>query len=236
MSIENEPKQEGNKVNKKSDNRYLIGLLGAAVIAIGVFYSANIFERKTELVANGEWQKLEERREPEVTPSPTVIIQEAVPETIKVYISGAIKNPDVYELTNDSRISDLIKLAGGTTEDADLEITNLSARIYDEQHIIIPKIGEPLITPEPVKNTDIEKKQKTGDDFTVTREYIAPININSATQEELETLPGVGEVTAKKIIAYRDLNGSFKDKSDIQDIDRIGEKTYEALKDYIIAE
>jgi len=137
---------------------------------------------------------------------------------IKIYITGAVVNPGVYELDDGSRVEDGLRLAGGPTSEADMQRVNLAARLKDEQEIIVPKEGEV------VDNTPAEGQKETGD---------SRININTADESKLMELPGVGEVTAKNIIAYRTEHGAFQSIEDIQNVTRIGAKTFEKLKDLI---
>jgi len=137
---------------------------------------------------------------------------------IKVYIAGAVVNPGVYELDEGSRVEDALNMAGGATSEADMLRVNLALRLKDEQQIIVPKVGET------VDNLPLEGQNEEGDSL---------ININTADQAELMKLPGVGEVTAGNIIAYRTEHGVFKSIDDIKNVTRIGEKTFERLKDLI---
>jgi len=137
---------------------------------------------------------------------------------IKVYIAGAVINPGVYELDDGSRVQDVLIMAGGATAEADMLRVNLAARVKDEQQIIVPKAGEAVDNLPPVgQNEDAGAK----------------ININTADESQLMQLPGVGTVTARNIIAYRTEHGAFAAIEDIQNVTRIGEKTFERLKDLI---
>jgi len=144
---------------------------------------------------------------------------------IKAYICGEVKNPGVYEIKNGARVIDLLKLAGGQSEYACLEIINLAEEVFDGQRIYIPSLEEIsgggflFFTSEHPENNSYSENRT--------------ININSAGLEELESLPGVGPVTAKSIIDYRNKNGPFKTKEELQNVTGIGEKKYEKIKQYI---
>lgn len=145
---------------------------------------------------------------------------------IKIHITGEVKKSGIYELEEGARISDAIEKAGGVTQNADLSKVNLAYQILDGQKIVIPSINAKkdgnYITEEPGENViEEEKDQKE------------KININTATVSELTTLSGVGESTAKKIIKYREENGSFKDIEDLKNVSGIGESKYNQMKDYI---
>lgn len=145
-------------------------------------------------------------------------------EMITVYISGQVNNPGVVTLENSKRLADAIELLGGVTEDADLNRINMALKIKDEEHYIIPKIGEEISNDSLLINNTIEANSKSESN---------KININLATIKELEDLPGVGEATANKIVRYRDENGNFKSIEEIKNVNGIGDKKYEDLKELI---
>ena len=140
-------------------------------------------------------------------------------DNIIIHIAGCVENEGVYEIKKDSRISDAIDIAGGLTSDANIKSINLAQKLNDGQKIYIPNINE-----------DIE--EYTGDDTNLF-EYNELININTATQTQLETLPGIGPSTADKIIQYRKENGNFKNIEDIKNVSGIGDSKYENIKDKI---
>lgn len=144
--------------------------------------------------------------------------------TIVVDIKGAVKNPKEYELKEGSRVRDLINLAGGLIEDADEDKIYYSKVLSDEDCIRVYKIGE---TDENEGGTVASEEKSSG----VNKNGI--ININKATMEELQTLPGIGEVKAKNIITYREEKGSFKSVDELSNIDGIGVKTVDKLRDMV---
>lgn len=141
-------------------------------------------------------------------------------DRIGVYISGEVKNTGVYYLKKDSRITDLINICGGLTEEADVSKINPSQKLNDSDKIIIPKKEENLNTEsiEDTNESDINVQEK--------------ININTATKDELTSLNGIGEATANKIINYRNKN-KFKEIEDIMNVPGIGEAKFNNIKDYI---
>lgn len=141
-------------------------------------------------------------------------------DRIGVYISGEVKNTGVYYLKKDSRITDLINICGGLTEEADVSKINPAQKLNDSDKIIIPKKEENLNTEsmEDTDESDINVQEK--------------ININTATKDELTSLNGIGEATANKIINYRNKN-KFKDIEDIMNVPGIGEAKFNNIKDYI---
>lgn len=147
-------------------------------------------------------------------------------ETIMIHIDGAIENPGVYELPANSRIRSIIDMAGGFAEEANRDLLNLAEILRDGQKVYVPSEGEtvsaPLVTQSP---TNLRITGESGMHF--------PINLNTASKEQLMTLPGIGEVRASDIIEYREARGGFKRISDIMDVRGIGEKTYENIKDLV---
>ena len=138
--------------------------------------------------------------------------------TIVVYICGAVNENKVITLKENSRICDAIDAVGGLTDEADLTNINLAYILEDGEKIYIPKKGDEI------QNTTIS--------YTNSQNS-SKININKATQSELETIPGIGPSTALKIIKYREENGKFSKIEDIKNISGIGEAKYEQMKDYI---
>lgn len=138
---------------------------------------------------------------------------------IFVHIDGEVINPGLYKFNKDERIDDAITKAGGTTENASMKNINLAQKLEDEMKIFIP--------------SDVSNQGDSNQDNMVTQDdSIKLLNINSATKEELMTLPGIGDIRAESIIKYRE-ESSFKKIEDLMNISGIGEKTFEALKDLI---
>ncbi|MBU3189740.1 helix-hairpin-helix domain-containing protein [Clostridium bowmanii] len=149
---------------------------------------------------------------------------------IKVDIKGAVKVPGVYEIKKDSRVTDLIKLAGGVTDDADLNVTNLSEKLKDEECVMIYKKGEKDKVQDLQGNiTSPTISSPTAS--TTTKDAI--INLNTATKEELKTLTGVGDIKADAIIKYREENGGFKTVEELTKVGGIGEKTLSKFIDKV---
>lgn len=143
---------------------------------------------------------------------------------ITVYVSGEVINPGVVTLDVEKRLSDAVNSLGGVTKDADLNRVNLALRLEDEQHYIIPKIGEELC----ISDNNQGDSQESG-----KSESNQKVNINTATAKELDELPGIGEVTADKILKYRDESGKFKSIEEIKNVNGIGDKKYEDLRELI---
>lgn len=167
-------------------------------------------------------------------------------DTVYVDIKGAVNNPGVYEMKKGSRVIDVIIKAGDLTENADTSILNLSKTVTDEMYIIvytkeeifaykdkiipskkiIKEIEEKIICPDTDNDACITNNDK------VSNVVNGLVNINTASLEELQTVQGIGETKAKKIIEYRE-NNKFESIEDIKNVSGIGESTYEKIKDYI---
>ena len=153
----------------------------------------------------------------------------SAPTEIAVYITGAVVNPGVYSATSDERLDDVLTLAGGPTSDADLGRVNLAARLTDAAHYKIPSVNdaEPD-TPAPAD------AQTAGSEAPLTANPCAvPININTATADCLETLPGIGAVRAESVVAHREQMGPFAAAEDIKAVSGIGDGIYRRIADMI---
>ena len=128
-----------------------------------------------------------------------------------VTVDGEVEKPGTYSVAEGSRTCDVIYAAGGVTHNADADLIDFDAIVVADTHIHVPSIHSdeiPDVTPV--------------------------ININTADTDELMIIPGIGEVTAQRIVDYRDVNGDFSDISDIMNVRGIGKKKFELIKDYII--
>jgi len=159
---------------------------------------------------------------PTATPPPTATpLPTLTPRPLRVYVSGAVTHPDVYELPAGSIVKDAIEAAGGATSEADLALINLALSVADGQHIYVPQQGEeipPISQPTQPSDTTSGKAEGKG-----------KININTASQSEIETLPGIGPSKAQGIIENR----PYDSIEDIQKVPGIGEATFQKLKDLI---
>lgn len=155
-------------------------------------------------------------------------------KTILIHVSGQVKNNTVVELPAESRIKDAIEAAGGLTKEADLTNINLAYILEDGEKIYIPKKGE-KVGEEDVGVVGVGQTEMSAP--TVRSSSLSnkssKININKATQTELESLPGVGPSTAQKIIAYREESGKFASVEDIKNVAGIGSAKYEKMKEFI---
>jgi competence protein ComEA len=137
--------------------------------------------------------------------APPIVIDDSVADVpIWVDVRGAVGQEGVYELPAGARIQDAINAAGGLAPDADLATINLARRLRDGEVLVIARLGAGLGTPS------ITNEEEVGADGGGSR-----ININTATVEELDLLPGIGEVTAQRIIDFREQNGPYRSVDDL---------------------
>lgn len=141
---------------------------------------------------------------------------------IVVEIKGEVINPDVYTLNEGSIIKDLIEAAGGLTDEADISNINRAKEISNHELVIIRNIND-LVSNEEI---EINVMQEVEPDDS-------KININTADLSKLKDIPGIGDVKANSIIMYREDNGGFKTIEELKNVDGIGEKTFEKIKDNI---
>lgn len=143
-------------------------------------------------------------------------------KNIKIHISGQTNYNGILELTEGSRIDDAIKKAGGLTQNADINKINLAYELSDGQKLYIPRKDEEENKEYVTEKSGLENEEKD-----------EKININKATQTELETLPGVGPSLAMKIIKYRKENGKFTNIEELKNVSGVGENKYEQIKELI---
>ncbi len=213
--------------------KFILILIGISIVLGGTIFILykNNKEEKEEVV---DIFKEEEKEEP-AEELPKVEEKKEV-STVTVDIKGNVNNPGVYEVENGKRINDVINMAGGLTEDADTSNINLAKIVADEMTIVIYSKEEvlekyksevcicdcPYITNDACI-TDESNEEKTSN----------LVNINTASIDELMTLPSLGEAKAKSIIEYRTKNGNFTSIDKIKEVSGIGEAIFEKIKDYI---
>jgi len=151
---------------------------------------------------------------------PIQLLPPPTPVPLQVYVTGAVVSPGLHSLPPGSRVQDAITAAGGVLAEANVTALNLAAYIEDGERIYVPLASSP------------EGRTQSIDPFTPAEGDL--VNINSASQAELETLPGIGPITAQNIIAYREANGGFASIEAILDVPGIGPKTFEEIQ-YLIS-
>jgi competence protein ComEA len=166
------------------------------------------------------FQALDERSAP-----PIVIEDAAANLPLVVEVRGEVETPGVYALSPGARLQDAIAAAGGLSKDADHSMVNLARRLRDGELVVILPLPTPGSTPVlPTQGID---------DATVAEAPRARININTATAEELEALPSIGEVIAARIIGYREQNGPFRSVDDLIHVQGISDETIDKFRDLV---
>ena len=147
------------------------------------------------------------------------------PAPIRVHVTGAVSNPDVYSLPPGSRVQDAVNAAGGVLPNAYTYTLNLAGRLEDGDKVFVPFIAQ-----------DTSENPQEEKDKSAPALVQFPLDINTATQEELELLPGIGESKAQAIIEYREDNGPFTTVEQIQNVPGIGPGIFDEINDLIIVD
>lgn len=149
-----------------------------------------------------------------------------------VYLTGAVKNPGVYHIPLNSRVYQALEIAGGFAPEANKETVNLAASLGDGVHMHFPRKGE-VVDGQSLQMSSTHNSPSTIVSGGYGNTDKSLVNVNTATQNELESIPGVGPKTAQSIIAYRETKGSFSRVEDLMLIKGIGPKKYDGLKDFV---
>ena len=221
------------KLNLKQKKIITIILIILVVIAYYYFY----LKDSTEEISN---QDLEVNNTQESNQT-----EKESKETIVVHVSGAVNTEGIVELDSGSRIANAIEKAGGVKENADMTDINLAYPLEDGMKIYIPTKEETEVNKNNENTSDesyvtsssggVNSKETTNSipSSSMSDTTSKKVNINTASQEELDTLPGIGPSIASKIIDYREQNGKFNSIEEIKEVSGIGEAKYEKIKDSI---
>lgn len=151
-------------------------------------------------------------------------------EMMAVHVTGEVNNPGVVKIKEGSRIEDVIKAAGGLTENGDITNVNLAYVVEDGMKIRIPSNSEGNVTEDYITE-DNGKGVIMSEESSNSSNLI--VNINTANETELEQLPGIGPSISSKIVEYRNKNGKFKSIEDIKNVTGIGDSKFDKIKEYI---
>ncbi len=191
-------------------------LVGSAVVVLAVLSAGYWLVRPPAATT--------ESKLPYAAPHPTTTTEaaaapgvSAAANALVVHIAGAVVHPGVYEVPEGARVIEAVQAAGGMALDANPDAVNLAARLADGQRVYVPRVGEAV--PVGDSGTGSGSGAITG-----------PVNLNTATVDELDTLPGVGPATAAAIIAHREQNGPFASVDDLGNVRGIGPAKLEAIR------
>jgi competence protein ComEA len=146
---------------------------------------------------------------------------------VVVYVAGAVVRPGVYPVAPGSRVADAVAAAGGSTADADLDPLNLATKLADGDRVFVPREGE--APPAVIDSGSGGGSGASGGGAAPD----APVDLNTATEAELEALPGVGPATAQAIVAWRREHGGFRSVQDLLEVRGIGPAKLAALRDHV---
>lgn len=201
-----------------------------AVVLIFIFVKNHRVSAQEDEWVSSEVETEEVTEETEVdkeASNPDEVAEDAATEgeVMMADVKGAVVNPGVYEFEEGDRVETLIEKAGGLTDDADPNQVNMAQVVEDEMVIYVPVKGE-VVAQDPTS-------EDASTPSSGSAETEGKVNINTATMDELMTLPGIGETKAQAIIDTRDEKGGYKDIEEIKDAPGIGDSTYEQIKDLI---
>ncbi|WP_279258990.1 helix-hairpin-helix domain-containing protein [Enterococcus faecalis] len=198
----------------------LLGSGASMVILITLLVGIYLMVNKKAQVDTTMWEETSLTTTAEVATDAT---KERTETMIYVDIKGAVKVPGIYQLKNQQRIWDALALAGGVSEEADTAQVNYAQKVKDQMIIYVPKKGESVAQ-------SLETLQESA---PAQQNQEEKINVNTATEAELQTISGIGAKKAQEIIRFRDEQGPFKTIEELKNVPGIGEKTVERLKDML---
>lgn len=216
----------------------VIAFLGAT----GVFYhySTSTSEVGELITTKEEGKKLESPKATQVAATGVAVgenreLATPIPHKEKtrivIYICGAVKKPGVYEFSENDRVVDAIKRAGGLTKQAAEQAVNQARTLCDGEQLYIPTKEEYIAGNYEEQNTSKDSRTDQNEDTNSIGQ--GKVNLNTATVEQLITLPGIGQAKASKIIDYRESNGKFVKIEDIMQIPGIKQGVFEKIKEQI---
>ena len=147
----------------------------------------------------------------------TALPSTTIPSSIVVYVAGSVTVPGIYRLAVSARVNDALLAAGGARADADLGVVNLAAAVHDGERVYVPAVGEAI--PPAIEGTP-----------DTSASPAEPVNINTASADQLDVLPGVGPATAAAIVAHRLQHGPFQTIEQLGDVRGIGPAKLDALR------
>ncbi len=217
------------------EKRVLTGLIILVLAGfILSWYMNRLTRSSTQLISGSESQKGS-------TQKTTAAWANGTTGRLIIHIAGAVKKPGIYELPYGSRIYQAIRLAGDTTADADTRNVNFAETISDGEKIVIPsRIQESnpalLAMPPGIPFTQLQESSANQGAMINSLPSSRRININTATEYELDQLPGIGATYARRIVEYRQIHGRFRRIDEIKNVRGIGDKRFEDIRNQITAD
>jgi competence protein ComEA len=213
------------QIQSLAQNKKLLGAALAVILGIAVlgFWFLNRStstppSAETDTLANDQAAAFEEMApEMELPEAKAKLNSTPIPADVIVYISGAVQQPDVYQVPAVARVKDVVLAAGGLAEDAAVDEINLADRVADGQHIHIRRQGETLPSQSSTSGDTAESSQD------------GPLNLNTASAADLDDLQGIGPSIAERIIEYRTTNGPFQAVEDLQKVKGVGPALFAKL-------
>lgn len=211
------------QIRAHSEGRIMI--LPSLLVALFLLFGCGNLGLDDSIIIENDATELENAKQLTEGSDEAEIPKEAkISEYVVVYVCGAVTKPGVYELLDGSRIVDAVAMAGGFSDNADYNAINLACEVQDASKIYIPTVDETV--KEGIVTAD-------GNICGAGDEDNGLININTANEQRLTDISGIGETKAKSIVAYREEHGTFKTTEEIMQVSGIGEGTYQKIKDQI---
>jgi len=205
----------------------LVGVNGA----VGFFSKHALFQPDTSAKPKAATTVSSDVKGSAKTTGDSDAADEASTGTVTVHVDGAVKSPGVYVLPSGSRVNDAVQKAGGISAKADTLSVNLAEKIQDGQQIIVYEKGMADSGATSTRASGSSARSSAAAGTKATSQ--GPISLNHGTAAELMNLPGIGEKTAEKIIAYRKAQGGFKSLEELKNVSGIGPKKFDKIKSQI---
>ncbi|HFI0236165.1 TPA: helix-hairpin-helix domain-containing protein [Streptococcus suis] len=209
------------------DYKWQLALPTVAILLVGTFL---IFSQPAQLA---DQTGLTDFPQLEQTSSSSELVEETStkvseePSQLVVDVKGAVAKPGLYTLEAGARVNDAVEAAGGLTSQADPKSINLAQKLSDEAVVYVASKDE---------NISVVASATASSAMSQEEKNTSLVNLNTATEADLQTISGIGAKRATDIIAYREANGGFKSVDDLNNVSGIGDKTMESIRPYVTVE